>query len=213
VQMGGWLKKEIKTVKDLVGLRFAVSGYAAQVLERLGGKPANLPIGEIFDNLQSGNIDGAEWIGPYNDLSLGLYKLTKNYYWPGVQEPGCGIEALVNRRKYDALADDLKQIVAAACTAENAISQAEYSGRNPGALATLMNEYKVQLKQYPKPVLAAFASAAGKTMQEIFDKGDDGTRKIGSSYFKFRKQAIAWTRIAYDAFAGARDGKYDYPTG
>jgi TRAP-type mannitol/chloroaromatic compound transport system substrate-binding protein len=130
-----------------------------------------------------------------------------------VQEPGCGIECLVNRRKYDALPDDLKQIVAAACAAESAISQAEYSGRNPGALATLANEYKVQLKQYPKAVTTAFAVASGKTMQEIFDKGDDGTRKIASSYLKFRTQAIAWTRISYDAFAGARDSKYDYPAG
>ena len=70
------------------------------------------------------------------------------------------------------------------------------------------------MKQYPEArVVAAFATAAGKTMQEVFDKGDDGTRKIASSYFKFRKQAIAWTRISYDAFAAARDGKYDYPTG
>jgi TRAP-type mannitol/chloroaromatic compound transport system substrate-binding protein len=183
------------------------------VLERLGGKPVNLPVGEIFDNLQNGNIDGAEWIGPYNDLSLGLYKVTKLYYWPGFQEPGCGIECLVNKRKYDALPDDLKQIVAAACAAENAISQAEYAGRNPTALSTLVNEYKVQLKQYPKPVLAAFGKAAGETMQELYDKGDDTTRKIAGSYFKFRKQAIAWTRISYAAFASARDAKFDYPTG
>jgi TRAP-type mannitol/chloroaromatic compound transport system substrate-binding protein len=213
IQMGGWFRKEIKTTKDLNGLKFAISGYAATVWEKLGGKAVNLPIGELFGNLQSGAIDAAEWIGPYNDLSLGLYKLTKLYYWPGVQEPGCGIECLVNRRKYDALGDDMKQVVAAACAAENAISQAEYSGRNPGALATLANEYKVQLKQFPKSVLGALADAAGQTMQEIYDKGDDMTRKVGGSYFKFRKQAIAWTRISYDAFAAARDGKYDYPSG
>ncbi|HVT52931.1 MAG TPA: TRAP transporter substrate-binding protein [Dongiaceae bacterium] len=213
IQMGGWFRKEIKTPKDINGLKLAITGYPATVWEKLGGKAVNLPVGEIFGNLQSGAIDGANWIGPYTDLSLGLYKLTKNYYWPGAQEPGCGIECLVNRRKYDALPDDLKQIVAAACAAESAISQAEYSGRNPGALATLANEYKVQLKQYPKAVITALAVAAGKTMQEVFDKGDDGTRKVASSYLKFRKQAIAWTRISYDAFAGARDSKYDYPTG
>ncbi|HVM83332.1 MAG TPA: TRAP transporter substrate-binding protein [Candidatus Binatia bacterium] len=213
VQMGGWLKKEIKTTKDLVGLRFAVSGYAAPVLEKLGGKPIGLPIGEIFDNLQSGNIDGAEWIGPYNDLSLGLYKVTKLYYGPGLLQPGCGIECLVNKRKYDALADDLKQIVTAACAAENAISQAEYAGRNPAALATLVNEYKVQLKQYPRPVMTAFGNASGAVMQDLFDKGDDITRKIAGSYFKFRKQAMFWTRTSYAAYAAARDVKFDYPTG
>ncbi|HVO03263.1 MAG TPA: TRAP transporter substrate-binding protein [Candidatus Cybelea sp.] len=213
VQMGGWLKKPINSTKDLVGLKFAISGYAASVLEKLGGKPVSLPIGEIFGNLQNGTIDGADWIGPYNDLSLGLYKVTKLYYWPGFQEPGCGVEALVNKRKYDALPDDLKQIVAAACTAESAVSQAEYSGRNPAALATLVNEYKVQVTQYPKPVLAAFGKAAGDVMQELYDKSDDRTRKIAGSYFKFRKQAMAWTRISYAAFVAARDGKFDYPSG
>ncbi|GAB2179226.1 TRAP transporter substrate-binding protein [Dongia sp. agr-C8] len=214
VQMGGWMKKEINSVKDLTGFRVAVSsGYATQVLARLGAKPVNLPVGEIFDSLQSENLDGAEWIGPYNDLSLGLYKITKLCYWPGFQEPGCGIECLVNKRKYDELADDLKQIVAAACAAENAICQAEYAGRNPAALATLVNEYKVQLKQFPRPVIAAFGTAAGETMQELYDKGDDTTRKIASSYFKFRKQAMAWTRISYAAFADARDAKFDYPAG
>lgn len=213
VQMGGWLRKEIRSPKDLTGLRFAVSGYAASVLAKLGGKPVNLPIGEIFNNLQSGAIDGAEWIGPYNDLSLGLYKVTKLYYWPSVLQPGCGIECLVNKRKYDALADDLKQIVTAACAAENAISQAEYSGRNPAAMATLTNEYKVQFKPFPASVVNALAKASGQVMQELFDKGDDGTRKVAGSYFKFRKQAIAWTRISYAAFAAARDTKVDYPTG
>jgi TRAP-type mannitol/chloroaromatic compound transport system substrate-binding protein len=213
IQMGGWLRKELKTVKDLTGLRFATAGYAANVMDKLGAKPANLPIGEIFDNLQSGNIDGVEWIGPYSDLSMGLYKVTKLYYWPGLLQPGCAIECLVNKRKYDALPDDLKQIVAGACAAEHAISQAEYSARNPGALATLVNEYKVQLKPFPKPIAAALCKTAGQVMQELFDKGDDGTQKIASSYFKFRKQALAWTRISTSAVTAARDTKFDYPSG
>jgi len=87
IQMGGWLRKELKTVKDLTGLRFATAGYAANVMDKLGAKPVNLPIGEIFGNLQSGNLDGAEWIGPYSDLSMGLYKVTKLYYWPGLLQP------------------------------------------------------------------------------------------------------------------------------
>ena len=96
---------------------------------------------------------------------------------------------------------------------ENAICQAEYAGRNPAALATLVNEYKVQLKQFPRPVIAALGTAAGETMQELYDTGDDTTRKIASSYFKFRKQAMAWTRVSYAAFADARDAKFDYPAG
>ncbi len=208
VQMGGWLKKEIKSVKDLTGLRFAVTSvtprrcWSAWARNRSTSRSARSST--ICNRAISTAPNGS---APTTISRSASTRSPSSTTGRGFQEPGCGIECLVNRRKYDALADDLKQIVAAACAAENAISQAEYAGRNPTALATLVNEYKVQLKQYPKPVVPAFGKAAGETMQELYDKGDDSTRKIASSYFKFRKQAMAWTRISYAAFADARDAE------
>ncbi len=121
--------------------------------------------GELFAKLQDGAIDGAEWVGPYNDLSLGLYKITKFYYWPGFQEPGTGLECIVNKGKFSALPDDLKQIVAAACMAENGLTAAEYSGRSPAALATLVNEHDVQLKKFSRDVLIAFGNASSEVVK------------------------------------------------
>ena len=213
VQMGGWFLKEVKSVADLKGLRFSVPGYGGEALKKLGVETVTLASGELFGRLQDGSIDGAEWIGPYNDLSLGLYKITKLYYWPGFQEPGTGLECVVNKSKFAALPDDLRQIVAAACLAENDLTAAEYSGRSPGALATLVNEYGVQLKKFPRDVLMAFGNASSEVIAEVLENGDDITKRIVTSYLKHRKAALPWSRVADGGFLAARDLGFQFPDG
>jgi TRAP-type mannitol/chloroaromatic compound transport system substrate-binding protein len=213
VQMGGWFRKEIKSVKDLQGLKFRMPGQGGDALAKLGVTVVQLSGQDIFSNLQSGTIDGAEWIGPYNDLSLGFYKITKMYYWPGFHEPGSALQCMVNKQKFDALPEDLKQIIAAACAAENDIMLAEFNGRSPAALATLVNEHKVQLMQFPKDVVTAFGNASGQVMQDVLDKGDDLTKRIAKSYFKFLKDAKAYTKVTEAAYTAARALKFRYPEG
>ncbi len=212
-QMGGWFRKEINSVLDLQGLKFRMPGQGGQVLTKLGVTVVTLPGGEIFANLQSGAIDGTEWVGPYNDLSLGFYQVAKYYYWPGFHEPGSGLECMVNKAKYDALPDDLRHVIQVACAAENDIMLAEFNGRSAPALAALVREHGVLLKQFPKDVIEAYGKASGDLMQEVIDGGDDITKKIASAYFKFRADIRGWTRIADQAFTNARLLKFDYPQG
>ena len=82
VQMGGWFNKEIKTKDDLKGLVMRIPGLGGDVLKRAGGSPKLLPGAEVFTSLKTGNIDATEWVGPYNDLALGLYQAAKYYYYP-----------------------------------------------------------------------------------------------------------------------------------
>ena len=213
VQMGGWFRKEITNVGDFNGLKFRMPGQGGQALAKLGVTVVTLPGGEIFANLQSGAIDATEWVGPYNDLSLGFFKVAKFYYWPGFHEPGSGLEALVNKSKFAALPADLQEIVATSCAAENDIMLSEFNGRSAPALATLVNEHGVQLKQFPKDVLTAFGKASGEVMQEVYDNGDDITKKICASYFAFRKDIGAWTRISEQAYTNARLLDFKYPAG
>lgn len=213
VQMGGWFLREVKSVDDLKGLKFSIPGYGGEALKKLGVETMTLSSGELFGSLQDGSIDGAEWIGPYNDLSLGLYKITKLYYWPGFQEPGTGLECMVNKGKFAALPDDLRQIVAASCLAENDLTAAEYSGRSPGALATLVNEYGVQLKKFPRDMLMAFGGAASEVVAEVLESGDDLTKRIVTSYLRHRKTALPWTRISDGGFLAARDLGFQFPDG
>lgn len=213
VQMGGWFLEEVKSVDDLKGRKFSIPGYGGEALKKLGVETVTLSSGELFGNLQDGSIDGAEWIGPYNDLSLGLYKITKLYYWPGFQEPGTGLECMVNKGKFAALPDDLRQIVAASCLAENDLTSAEYSGRSPGALATLVNEYGVQLKKFPRDMLMAFGRASSEVVAEVLENGDDLTKRIVTSYLRHRKAALPWSRVADGGFLAARDLGFAFPDG
>jgi TRAP-type mannitol/chloroaromatic compound transport system substrate-binding protein len=95
-QMGGWFRKEVKTINDLKGLKMRIPGLGGQVMAKLGVTVQTLPGGEIFQALQTGAIDAAEWVGPYDDEKLGLNKVAKYYYYPGWWEPGATLEAQVN---------------------------------------------------------------------------------------------------------------------
>ena len=75
-------KKKIinpKSLKDFQGLRMRMPGLGGEMLSRIGGVPVNMAAGEILPALQSGALDAAEWIAPYNDLALGFYKIAKYY--------------------------------------------------------------------------------------------------------------------------------------
>ena len=105
VQMGGWFAKEINSIEDLKGLKFRMPGLGGEVLRRLGVNVVALPGGEIFPALQSGAIDGTEWVGPWNDLAFGFYKVVKYYYWPGFHEPGSALGVGINKGVFDKFSD------------------------------------------------------------------------------------------------------------
>ena len=98
VQWGGWFNKEMKGLEDFKGLKMRMPGLGGEVLRRLGSAAVALPGGEIFPALQAGTIDATEWVGPWNDLAFGFYKVTKYYYWPGFHEPGTVWREVVSTR-------------------------------------------------------------------------------------------------------------------
>ena len=93
-QMGGWFSKEINTVADLQGLKMRIPGMAGQVLTNLGGEQISIAGGEILPAIETGAIDAAEFVGPTDDLILGLdgFQGQLFYYYPGWWEPGTALE-------------------------------------------------------------------------------------------------------------------------
>jgi len=140
VQMAGWFNKQINSPADLKGLKMRIPGLGGEVLKRAGGTPVSLPGGEIFSSLKTGAIDATEWVGPYNDLAFGLHKAAKYYYYPGWQEPGTTLEALINKQAFEELTKDLQSIVLNACKVVNQQMLTEYTTRNQQALNTLVNK-------------------------------------------------------------------------
>lgn len=204
VQMGGWFNKEINSIDDFQGLKMRIPGLGGEVLKRVGGTPVNLPGGEIFTALQTGTIDATEWVGPYNDLAFGLYKAAKYYYYPGWHEPGTTLEAMVNKTAYEALPADLKLIVKAAGRQANQDMLDEFTALNNDALETLVNDHNVQLKPFPKDVLAQLRTASEATLKDVA-AGDALSQKVYDSFIDFRSKVSKWHAVSERAYINARD--------
>jgi TRAP-type mannitol/chloroaromatic compound transport system substrate-binding protein len=74
VQMGGWFRKKIDKVGDLKGLKMRIPGLGGKVMAKAGVNPVLMAGGEIYTALERGALDATEWVGPYHDLRLGLYR-------------------------------------------------------------------------------------------------------------------------------------------
>lgn len=209
VQMGGWYRKEMKSLEDFKGLKFRMPGLGGEVLRKLGATVVNLPGGEIFPALQAGTIDGTEWVGPWSDLAFGFYKVAKFYYWPGFHEPCTTGEVLVNKKVWAGLSKEHKEIIETAIQAESMNEFAEFNYKNADALDTLITKHDVQLRRYSDEMLVALGNASGEVMAEIGNK-DPVTKKIYESFMKARKNAMGWTALGEQAFLNARSLKFKY---
>ena len=203
VQMAGWFNREINSVDDLAGLKMRIPGLGGEVLRRLGGTPVAMPANEIFTSLQTGAIDATEWVGPYNDLALGLYQAAKYYYYPGWHEPGPTLELIVNQEAFQSLPADLQAIVEAAARAINADMLDEFTARNNAALVQLVDEHGVELRRLPDDVLARLKEVSASVVAE-FAAGDPMAQRVHASYMQFLEQVRAYHRISEQAYMDAR---------
>ena len=165
VQMAGWFNREINSLDDFKGLKMRIPGLGGEVFTRAGGTSVSMPGGEIFTSLQTGVIDAAEWVAPYNDLAFGFHNVVKYYYYPGWHEPGAMLEFIVNQQAYDGLPDDLQAIVEGAARAINQDMLDEYTARNNAALVDLRQK-GVQIKPLPDDVVQALRSISAEVIQE-----------------------------------------------
>ena len=205
VSMGGWFRHEIKSLDDVKGLKLRALGLGGEIFRRLGATPQTTPPGEIFTSLQSGVIDGAEFVGPGSDIALGLYRVTPFYYGPGFNKPNGTGECLVSLKAWQALEPDLKAIIAQACATEASFALAEMERLNVEALAALAGRYKVELKSFPPDLVAAARAQAADILNEVAARSEIAGR-IHASYVAFRERSASWSRISLRAVLEARDG-------
>ena len=149
-QAGGWFRNELNSVEDVKGIRFRTPGLGGRVWEKLGATVTNMAAGEIFQALQSGTLDAAEFVGPYNDLALGFYQVAKNYYMPSFVEPGLATELVVDKKKYQDLPDDLQAIIRDVSQAEYDQVASDFVANDPRALKTLVDDPTISWKPVPR---------------------------------------------------------------
>jgi TRAP-type mannitol/chloroaromatic compound transport system substrate-binding protein len=204
VQMGGWFNKEINSVDDLKGLKMRIPGLGGEVLARAGGTPVTLPGGEIFTSLQTGTIDATEWVGPYNDLAFGLYKVAEHYYYPGWHEPGSMMEFTINKDAFAELPADLQAIVRITAKAINEDMLAEYTTRNQAALIELKEKHGVDVREFPADVLDKLQKLSDEVVAEVAG-ADPLSQKVYDSYKAYRDQVKAYHAVSEQAYINARD--------
>jgi len=200
-QMGGWFRKEIKSVADLKGLKMRIGGLAGKVMEKLGVVPQLIPGGDIYPALEKGTIDAAEWVGPYDDEKLGFNKIAKYYYYPGWWEGGPQIDAYMNLGEFQKLPKEYQNILEAACWEANTWMVAKYDAQNPAALKRLVGG-GTKLSRFSNDLLVAAYKASLQVYDELSQKSP-AFKKIYESMVKFREDQLVWFQVAekgYDDF-------------
>jgi TRAP-type mannitol/chloroaromatic compound transport system substrate-binding protein len=189
-QMGGWWNQEVNTTADLQGVNMRIPGLGGTVMERLGVNVQNLAGGEIFQALQLGTIDAAEWVGPYDDEKLGLNEAASIYYYPGWWEPASQYSFYFNLDEWNKLPETYQNILKVAAAETHSNIMARYDARNPGALRSLLDQ-GVQLMRFPDEIMQAGRTAAFDLYAELA-AADATYNKIYSAWQEFREDSNRW---------------------
>jgi TRAP-type mannitol/chloroaromatic compound transport system substrate-binding protein len=203
VQMGGWFNKKIESVDDLKGLKMRIPGLGGKVFAKAGGTPVLLPGGEIYTALDRNTIDATEWVGPYHDERLGLYRAAKYYYYPGWHEPGPVLELIVNKKAYDSLPDDLKKIIETAAASANIWMLSQFEANNLAALKRLKQEHNVEVIAFPDDVMKALHAYTKEVLAEESEK-DATFKRVYENYQAFMEDNDAWNALSEAAYQKAR---------
>jgi TRAP-type mannitol/chloroaromatic compound transport system substrate-binding protein len=205
VCMGGWFRRDLRSLADARGLKIRSLGLGGEIYRRLGATPQTTPPAEILASLQSGVLDAAEFVGPGSDIALGLYRVAPLYYGPGFNKPNGTGECLVSLRAWEALDAELKAIVAHACATEAGYALSEMERLNAEALAALTGRHGVQLRTFPADLVAAARKEAAAVLDELAARSERA-RRVHGSYTAFRERTAAWSRISLKAVLESRDG-------
>jgi len=200
-QMAGWFRKKITTIGDYKGLKMRIPNLGGKVVARAGGTVVLTPAAEIYAALERGVIDACEWIGPHDDMKLGLHKTAPYYYYPGWHEPGTMLEFGFNRKAYEALPVDLQRTLDHAAAAVQVYGLTDFHTKNAMALGRLKTEFKgkVDVLQLPVPVLRDLKKLSAEVVKEESEK-TPMARKVHASFAKFQALVGPWDHVAEGAY-------------
>ena len=197
-QMGGWFRKEIKSMEDFRGLKFRVGGFAGTIIAKVGGVPQQIAGGDIYPALEKGTIDACEWVGPYDDEKLGFNKVAKYYYYPGWWEGASLGSIYINNDAWAKLPKQYQAMVETAAGLVTSWMVPKYDAGNPAALRRLVAA-GTELRPFPRAVLEPCFNEAYKYYDELSAK-DPKFKKIYDSLKAFRADQNLWFRVAENTF-------------
>jgi TRAP-type mannitol/chloroaromatic compound transport system substrate-binding protein len=199
--MAGWFRRKITTISDFRGFKMRIPGLGGKVLAKTGATTVTSPAADIYASLERGVIDAAEFVGPHDDMKLGLHKTARYYYFPGWHEPGAGTEFTFNVKAYGALPVDLQRTLDHAAAAVQVYAFTNYNTKNAIALQRLKTEFKgkVEVLPLPPPVLRDLKKVAAEVVREESER-TPMARKVHASFTKFQALVSPWDRVAEGAY-------------
>lgn len=209
VQMGGWYNKEIRDIQDFQGLRIRMPGLGGEVMKTFGAEVVSLPGGAIPKAMQNGDIDATEWIGPWSDRALGLHKVAKYYYWPGIHEPGTVLSLGINKDFWESLTLDQKAVIQTICDAENTRMLSEFNGNNGDALDQLKRKHRIRLRTVSNTILANLGEASGDIVAQSASE-DPFVGRIYNNFISSRLKLLKWNKHSEEAYLVARRLRFSY---
>lgn len=199
IQMGGWFQKEINTVEDLKGLKMRIPGFAGEILAKLGAKPTNIAPGELYTSLERRTIDALEWVGPSLDLRMGFHKIAP-YYYTGWHEPGSELQFLVNKRTWNRLPEDLREILRVSMRTAAYDMYIHATHENGKNWSSMKSEFPdIQVKNFPPEVMSAIKKA-NNDLLAAQASNDDLAKEILESQANYLKTVRPWTDISLKAY-------------
>ena len=200
-QMAGWFRKKITTTSDYKGLKMRISGLGRKVITKAGATAVLIPGDQIYATLERGVIEAAEWIGPHEDMNLGLHQAARYHYYPGWHEPGTMMEFGFNKKAYEALPVDLRRMLDHAAAAVQVYGLTDFHAKNAIALHRLKTEFKdkVEVLQLPVPVLRDLKKFSAEVVREESEK-TPMARKVHASFTKFQALVEPWDHVAEGAY-------------
>lgn len=200
-QMAGWFRRKVNSTADFKGLKMRIPGLGGKVVARAGASVVLIPGGEIFAALERGAIDASEFVGPHDDMKLGLHNTARYYYYPGWHEPGAMLEFAFNKKAYDALPADLQRTLDHAVAAVQVYGLTDFHAKNALALEKLKTEFKgkVELTQFPASVLRDLKRLAADVVREESDRSPMA-KKVSASFTKFQALVGPWDHVAEGAY-------------
>jgi TRAP-type mannitol/chloroaromatic compound transport system substrate-binding protein len=195
VQMGGWFTKEINSVADLQGLKMRIPGLAGRTFNNLGAEQVTVAGGDIITSIETGAIDAAEWVGPYDDVTLGLGELGSQlfYYHPGWWEPGSTLEVQIPVSAWNELPEEYQAAIENAAKAANLGTMAQYDVLNSDILPQIAEV--AEIREFPADVLDAFRTDFEGVLDDVAS-GDGRFAEILGPWREFRDKVQAWHALA-----------------
>ncbi len=193
-QMGGFFRKEVKTLDDIKGLKFRIGGLAGRVFEKLGAVPQQIPAGDVYSALEKGTIDAAEFVGPVDDEKLGFNKVAPYYYAPGWWDVGPQESFYAGIGAWEQLPAEYQAALETATYETHVLIQAQYDATNPAALARILKNGG-QLRWFSKEILSECYKLTNEMLHSEAEK-NPRFKKILEPWLRFRSDSSQWFSVA-----------------